>query len=222
MKPAYFWKDTNNNDIYIDLEKEDVHFIAVLWATATGKSEFNKIFYKYLIDHNAPDEIWFIFIDFSQVDYIDLKPWRYLIMDTEYQTESAFITLEKLWKPTKKDKKKIFVHIEGSTAHIEYPERFKSCIDNILKNNPNVCLVYTTSRLFPKMFDEYMDKIDIKIVFATYYDEQSFYYLWNDSANQLKQLIWQRILAYDNKQILCNWFDKSDLVPYEDFEKIFK
>lgn len=200
MKPIYVWETWSNEKVFLDLEKENIHFIFLWWATGSGKSIFGFNFYKQLIENNSPDEIWFIFLDFIQVDFIDRR-WPYLLHLPTYDVELALTILENLgMDPDKYGKKKVFLHIEENTLALQQEPRFVATLKAILKNNKNVCIVYSTSRFIKEDFDEIAGLVDVRLIFGTYTEAESLAYLWN--ADAMKLNTWEKILVLHDNQIL--------------------
>ena len=82
-----FGKDKNNKDILIDLQKEHLHTIFMAGATGTGKSILHYYLYNQLMKNNTSDELGFIFMDMTQVDFNTWnKSYLYLpvITDQDY------------------------------------------------------------------------------------------------------------------------------------------
>lgn len=201
MKPIYFGKKDSGEDLYLDLEKEGIRFVSLLGGTCSGKSVFHDNLYKELSEKHSPAEIGFIFMDMTRVDFTQWNS-EYLIMPTIVDTESALAVLEKL----KDENRAIFVHIEECNMVYHDRVRFEKGLDNIIKNNKNIYVIYSTSRIDPRYLGDWMEKyVDLKVVFKTATKKDSEFLLGNDTAFNFKDP-GERILAFNDKQI--------KLVPY--------
>ena len=68
-----FGKDKNGKDIFIDIQKEKIHTTFLTGTTGSGKSILHYWLYKQLMEKNTSDEIRFLFMDMTRVDFAG---WR--------------------------------------------------------------------------------------------------------------------------------------------------
>lgn len=207
MKRIYVWETEENKKLFLDLDKENIRFIFLWWATGTWKSIFHFNFYKQLVEKYTPNEIWFMLLDFPQVDFIDWR-WEYLIHLPTYDVELSFIMLENLLEdPDRYWDKKIFIHIEENELSIKDNKRFIEILQALKKNNKNVYIIYSTSRLQKENLENIIDMMDLKVIFWTYTNEDSLLLLWNESASKFKR--GERVLIFNDTQIFCEPFPQE-------------
>lgn len=213
MKDIYLGKNIKGESIYLNLEKEGIRFILLVGDSGSGKSIFHNNLYKELSEKHSPEEVGFIFMDMTQVDFT-LWNSNYLIMSTIKRAEDALNILEGL----KDEKRTIIVHIEE--ANMVYMDRknFEKGLDNIIYNNKNIIIVFSTSRANPEYLNSWMDKyINCKVIFKCFENGVSENILGNDMAFNLKQP-GERILAYNNKQIKCLPFSENESKELKEFK----
>lgn len=215
MKPISIWEDKSNEKIVLDLEKEKIHFIFLWGWTSMGKSIFGFNFYKQLIENNSADEVWCIFLDFIQVDFID-RTGAYILTEPTYEVDRAFEILEDLAKnPERYGSKKVFVHIEENDLMLKDGNRFLKAIQWILEHNNNAYIVYSTSRLIKKEMKEINDMIDLKVVFGTYSKDESQMLLWNQKAGTLD--VGEKIAMIHDKEMFLKPFTEKEMEAALDF-----
>ncbi len=196
MKPIYFGKKESGEDLYLDLEKEGIHFISLLGATASGKSVFHENLYKELTDKYTPEELGFIFMDMTRVDFVDWRSPEYLIKPTIVEPDEALNVLGNV----KDDSKIIFIHIEECDMAFINRAKMEKGLDKIRKKE-NIFLVYSTSRIDQSYLKDWMDKyFDLNIIFRTAAKEDSQFLLGNENAFNFEDP-GERILAFNDKQI---------------------
>lgn len=207
-------KDALDKDIYLDLDKEKLHLILLIGATGTGKSIFHNNLYRELARQNSPDDIGFVFLDMTRVNFMG---WRspYLFLPPATGNE-AMDVLEKIAEESrlrvsgKKDATRaIFVQMEECDLFYSFPERIKKALTSILadKAKNNIYIIFSTSRPSPKdvIQDWLLELTDLKVVFqlASTGDCRTLglgdapFYIWETG---------QRFLVYGGKMILCKPF----------------
>lgn len=205
MKDICLGRKDSGEDFLLNLEKEGIHFILLAGETGSGKSIFHYNLYKELSKKHTPEEIGFLFLDMTWVDFTYWDS-EYLLQPTIVDTDEALDALENL-----KDKSRtIFVHIEECDMIHADREKFEKGLDNILKNNKNIYVVYSTSRIDPDYLNDWMDKyIDLKVVFKVATKESSEMLLGNDLALNFT-MDGEKILAFRDKQIKCQGFSDEE------------
>ena len=89
--------------------------------------------------------------------------------------------------------------------------RFEKGIEQILQENKNIYIVYSTSRIDTEYLGDWMKKyIDLKVVFHVAREEDSTFLLGNSSAYQFKNP-GERILAFNDKQMKCAPFPEGEV-----------
>ena len=100
-------------------------------------------------------------MDMTQVDF---GRWdsKYLARPVIVNEGEALDVLENL----KDEKRKIFVHIEECNMIHHDRSQFERGIDNILRNNKNIILVYSTSAMNFSYLTDWIEKfVDLRVVF---------------------------------------------------------
>lgn len=209
----YTGKDMEGKDFYLDLEKENLHTIFLAGATGSGKSIFHYSMYKQLMEQNTPDELGFVFMDMTQVDFAGwFSPYLYLPIIL--WTEQALNALEMLANESelrvqgKSDNKRtIVIHIEECDMMALDSHRFEQAWLSIAKHKDknNMYIVFSTSRPSTDVFTEIIRKnTDLKVVFTLSTERDSMTILGKSLAEKLEP--WQKILVYNNKEIVLNPF----------------
>lgn len=213
MKDVYLGKDELGEDIILNFEKEGVRFTLLIGETGSGKSIFHNNLYQELSAKHTSQEIGFVFMDMTQVDFT-LWNSEYLAMPVIVDAEKTLDILETL----QDEKRTIFVHIEECDMVHKDRAKFERGLDNIIKENNNIHVVYSTSRIDHKYLNDWMEKyINLKVVFKTATKEDSEFLLGKDLAyNFMEQ--GERILAFHDMQIECLPFSKEELKKLQDFK----
>jgi|SRR3989344_3304001 len=226
----YTGKDLEGKDFYLDLEKENLHTIFLTGTTGSGKSIFHYSLYKQLMEQNTPDELGFVFMDMTQVDF---ARWYspYLYLPIIFWAEQALNALELLAKESelraqgKSDNKRaIVIHIEECDMIALDPIRFENAWVKIAKNKDksNIFIVFSTSRPSADVFTELVrDNTDLKVVFNLSSEIDSKTVLGKSLAEKIEP--WGKVLAYKNKEIVLNSFSIDEVKAIQDYwEKLFK
>jgi len=213
MKPIYLAKDFNNNDIRIDFDKEGIKFILLTGHTGSGKSIFHNNLYKQLSENYSPDEIGFVFLDMTRVDFYGWDS-DHIIKPITVEVEKAVKRLNEI--ADSNSSKKIFVHIEECDMAYHDHEGVERAFKKI-KEKENIYVIFSTSKPSPEYLESWLDYFDLKIVFGVASKEDSEFLLGNDSAHGLKNSH-NRILAFYQKQIFCKPFSEEEAMELRDFK----
>ena len=222
----YTGKDLEGKDFYLDLEKENLHTIFLTGTTGSGKSIFHYSLYKQLMEQNTPDELGFVFMDMTQVDF---ARWYspYLYLPIIFWAEQALNALELLAKESelraqgKADNKRgIVIHIEECDMMALGGHRFEQAWLSIEKHKDknNMYIVFSTSRLSTDVFTETIRKgTDLKVVFILSTERDSMMILGKSLAEKLK--VWEKVLAYNNKEIVIKPFTDDYVKELQEFDE---
>ena len=197
-------KDIKSKDIFIDLQKENLHTIILTGSTGSGKSIFHYSMYKQLMEQNSPDDLGFVFMDMTQVDF---TRWHspYLYLPITVWTEQALNELELLANESelrahgKSDSKRaIVIHIEECDMVALEPIRFENAWLKIAENKDksNIYLVFSTSRPSPDVFTKTILKnTDLKVVFNLSSIEDSMHVMGESLAENFT-LPGEKVIVY--------------------------
>lgn len=218
--------DLKGKKYYLDLKKENLHTIFLTGTTGSGKSIFHYSIYKQLMEQNTPDELGFVFMDMTQVDF---AKWYspYLYLPIIFWTEQALNALELLAKESelraqgKSDNKRaIVIHIEECDMMALDSHRFEQAWLKIAeyKDKNNIYIVFSTSRPSADVFTEIIRKnTDLKVVFNLFTERDSRSILGKSLAEKLE--VGQKVLVYKNEQIIINPFTNDYLETLREFDK---
>lgn len=204
MKNVYMGNDADGKRVELDFDKEGINFILLVGETGSGKSFFHAHLYKELMEKYSSDEIGFAIFDMTRVGFMDF-PSDYLVMPIIHDATEAIKALKEL--ADSETDKLIFIHIEE--CDMVYRDR-KAVEDNLrkMKERKNFHIIYSTSRLDRGYLDAWMKKfIDLKVVFAVSNEDDSSFLLGNKRANHFNK-IGEKVLAFNNQQIVCRPFQK--------------
>lgn len=218
--------DLKGKKYYLDLKKENLHTIFLTGTTGSGKSIFHTSIYKQLMEQNTSDELGFVFMDMTQVDFAS---WYspYLYLPIILWTDQALNALELLAKESelraqgKSDNKRaIVIHIEECDMMALDNHRFEQAWLKIEKHKDknNMYIVFSTSRPSTDVFTEIIRKnTDLKVVFNLSTERDSRSILGKSLAEKLEA--GQKVLVYKNEQIIINPFTNDYLETLREFDK---
>ncbi len=217
-------KTKEGNDFFIDFEKQKIYLTLLLGATGTGKSIFHFQLYKELIKQNKPEELGFIILDNTRVDFSHFPKSHLIQRNTDM--EKSMQVFEEILKEVKErslnqrnKKKAIFVHIEECDQFAVDPDKttefYKEFIR--LKQGINVYVTYSTSRPSDEVLPDWLlENADMKVVFALASATDCQKVIGNNSPLTFEP--GERILAIRNKFIACQPFSSEELKQIQDFE----
>lgn len=206
MKKICLGNDKNGEKIMFDFEAEDVNFILLIGQTGSGKGIFHFNLYKELSEKYSSDEIGFLFLDMTRVDFCQ-RSSDYLIRKAIVDSHEAIEALHELAELETDNK--IFVHIEECNMVFADRDRLESALKK-LRERKNIYIVYSTSRIDKEYFSDWMRGfIDLKVVFKTMTEDDSVFLLGSDAAYSFKKP-GERILVFKDRQILCQPFLKEE------------
>ncbi len=198
MKTINFGKNEDGVDVSLDFGSDGNRFMLLVGMTGSGKSVFHEHVYHDLMARYTPEEIGFIFMDMTRVDFGGWDP-AYLIRPVIVDSDEALGVLEMVHDETRT----IFIHIEENNMVHRDRLRFEKGIENALHANANIVLVYSTSAIDPSYIPEWLEKyIDVRVVFRVATEADSVLLLGNASASAFTNP-GERIVMYDDKQVKC-------------------
>ena len=214
MEKIYLGDDKQGSRIELDFDEEKIKFILLIGKTGTGKSMFHRNLYKQLLEKYSSNEIGFVFLDNSMVDFGD---WQsdYLMKSVIGNPKEAIKTLLELSE--EKVNKRVFVHIEECDMVYADRSRVESALMKI-KDLKNVYIIYSTSRIDREYLGDWMKHfIDLKVVFSVPTEDDSNFLIGNDKANHFKSN-GERVIVFNNKQILCQPFKAAEAEILSNFK----
>lgn len=220
----YLGKTKDEEDFSLDFAKQNLNLILLVGATGTGKSVFHFQMYKELIKQNRPEEVGFIIIDNTRVDF-GRFPEPYLI-ERNIDHGKSLEVLEKILEKTKErgiNKKgnhdAVFVHIEECDQFAADYEKTAAFFQQFisLKHHSNMFVTYSTSRPSTDVLPDWLlEGADLKVVFGLSSEIDCQRVLGNNMALTLKP--GERILELNNKLVFCQPFNNEELTKIEEFE----
>jgi len=215
----YIGKDEKGKEFFINLEKDKMHTILLVGETGSGKSIFHYSLYMQLMEQNSPEELGFVFLDMTRVDFDNWKS-DYLYLPPIVDAEKALNTLELLGnesiqraKGKSKREKAIFIHIEECDMVYYDPARFQKAWLNIAKhrNVNNMYLVFSTSRPSPDVLTKtILNETDLKVVFTLASKEDSIHVLGKSVAEKFVES-GEKMLVYDGKEVHLHPFSEEEI-----------
>lgn len=199
-------KDQKNNDVLLNLATH--RFLLLTGSTGTGKSIFHNYIYKQLVAENLSEEIGFIFLDMTRVDFCIWKsPY---ISKIETDAGKAIAMLEQLAKEEASATRHTIVQIEECDIFVNFTERAENAVRVLLANRSDVTLIYSTSRpggnaLSPNL----LALIDTRIVFELSTQKDLDYVL--GSENNVMPIGWGKILLHKGQTTQLQPFTAKDV-----------
>ena len=176
--------DSDGGNFSIDFSKRS--FVLLAGASGTGKSIFHNNLYRQLTKQNTPQEVGFIFLDMTHVDFASWKsPY---IITIETRAEKSIEILETLAHTKNDSAKHIFIHIEECDMFVGFTERAESAVKALLANRKDVTLIYSTSKL--SLRDSLLALVDMKIMF---------------------EVGWEKTVVYESKTVFLKPFSQAEV-----------
>lgn len=204
-------EDKEGNEIYVDLEKEGIRLILLAGSAGSGKSVFDHYLYRQLMENNTPQELSLVLLDPTRTAFVDLK-YPHLLYPPVTDPDRALTVLEEVAeiaesraKGEKDNTGVIIVHLEECDLFQLNRSRVYKALDKLIqtKAKSNVYFVFSTSRPDPEYLTDYLIRnFDLKVVFNCAHPKDSNLLLGNSLATTFTQP-GERVIAYNNKQFLC-------------------
>lgn len=206
-------KDLKEHDIVIDLDKDNIHFFILVGSTGSGKSIFHYHLYKQLIEQNNPNNLGFVFLDNTMVDF---DGWNspFVIDSVMGKCDIALNKFEELAAHEDTGRDKVtFIHIEEMDMLNVSTPRFENALEKLLnhKNKNKIYVVFSTSRpstdvITPKI----KNWTDLMIVFILASREDSEFVLGESLAENFSDP-GERVAVFKNKRIRLKPFSAKDV-----------
>ena len=202
------------NRIELDFDKEKINFILLVGETGAGKSIFHRQLYKQLSEKYSSDEIGFVFLDNTMVDFNDWES-DYLIKSVFGKPKEAVKVLHEL--VGKNTNKKIFVHIEECDMVYADKKGVELALDKI-KELKNIYIVYSTSRIDRGYLHDWMQRfVDLKVVFRVPTEDDSNFLIGNTTTSHFNSA-GERVLVFNNQQVHCQPFTDKEVESLSKFK----
>lgn len=217
-------RDIQENEIFLNLQRENLHSVILTGSTGSGKSIFHYYLYKQLIEQNLPEELGFVFMDMTRVDF---STWKtpYLYMPPIVDVNEALKQFEQLGDESIRrsqgisdTKRAIVIHIEEydmiTVDKVKFERAWLNITEN--KNKNNMYVVFSTSRPSSDVFTKtVLDNTDLKIVFIFTSLDNNLHILGKSAPENFTRP-GEKILVYRSKELYS--------VPFstEEVEKIIK
>lgn len=213
-----FGKDKEGKDIFIDLQKENLHTTFMTGTTGSGKSILYFWLCKQLMELNTPNELRFVFMDMTRVDFV---PWKtpFLFMPTIVNPDLALDELEKL-SVMNFTNQALVICIEECDMAAYNPVRFENAWGNLHKNNSNVYAFFSTSR--PSSRDVFTPVVQnntaMRIVFNLSTTIDSMTVLGKSMAESFRER-GEKVISYKDQEILSGPFSEDTVKELNVFGK---
>ena len=206
-QPIHLGNTTEREHFELDFDETGARFILLTGMTGSGKSVFHSHLYREFMRAYTPEELGFIFLDMTRVDFADWDA-RYLARPIVHNVDDALRVLDEIAESD--DDRKLVIHIEECDMVYRDRARMEAALDR-LKTKKNILVVYSTSRIDPDYLIDWMKKyVDMKVVFHVANADDSRLLLGNDAATSFT-LPGERIVAYQDKQVRCMPIEVRDL-----------
>jgi DNA segregation ATPase FtsK/SpoIIIE-like protein len=213
MKPIYLGKDKQGERVELDLDAEKIHFILLAGQSGSGKSVFHNNLYKELSEKYLSDEIGFVFLDMTRVDFYNWSS-DYMYRPVTFDPVEAIQILHDLAEDT--TDKKIFIHIEECDMVAHDRAEVERALDALRKRD-NIYILYSTSRIDQRYLSEWLKRyVDMRVVFAVAQQDDSNFLIGSGDAVHFEN-VGERILVFNNKQIFCQAFSDEETTLLQDF-----
>jgi DNA segregation ATPase FtsK/SpoIIIE-like protein len=167
------------------LNLSDIRTVLLTGETGTGKSTLAEDIYSQLKSKLTPQELRFLILDMTRIEFIKWKNSPYLLSPVIYKTQDAFEAFEMALNSLDQNKLTV-IHIEECDMVIEDQARFEQ-LWHKANNSDNVLVVFSTSRPANNVLtDHILDDADLKIAFKLSSSEQSKRVLGFAGAEKLK------------------------------------
>lgn len=160
----------DGEEVIVDLVRDNIKLILLLGESGSGKSVFHYNFYNQLVDQNTPNELSFIFIDNTRVDFSSFASdyvKEYIAGQEEAMQELSDIQ-NKLQSDTINNNSLLVVHIEECDQFAQEPEKMADFFAEFIKSkqNNNIVIVYSTSRPAEDAVPDWLiNAADLKVIF---------------------------------------------------------
>ena len=211
---------------YLDFEKDAVRFMVLVGSTSTGKSIFHNNLYKQLSENNSPEEVGFIFLDMTRVDFTFWgSPYT---LQIEVSAIGAIELLEKMADEPQQRDKKIFIHIEECNMFANYTIRAEAAVTTLLNRRKDVIIIYSTSRPSPNdaFRKELRDLADVRVI-SHLPTQRDYKYVMSKHFKFKKQIdkyfnehfiSWGRLVIIHDKMMALDYFCEELAGTLKEFE----
>ena len=217
----------SKKEIFLDLNKDNIHTVIISGPTGSGKSMFHHNIIKQIIRNNTPKEVGFIFMDFKMIEFRQYKDSEYLYNPIIYNPEDAVVVLKNLIKESeqrfrgiKSSKKAIVIHIEECDISYFAPGLLDKVWEAFNKQSSknNMYVLFSTSRPASNVFTP--EIINHSTLKGWFIPGGGWYKFYDGEINNYSSRIlghsyegipepWTRIFQFKNREeITCNGFLK--------------
>lgn len=221
-------QDNDGNDILLDFQKENLHSVILTGETGSGKGMFHSNLYRQLIEQNSVEDLGFVFMDMTQVDF---KGWNtpYLCCPTIVDTDKALSYLVELGNESIRRslgisdaRKTIVIHIEECDMACRDLEKFEKAWLNIANNRDrnNMYIIFSSSRPSPKdVFTKtIIDSTDLRVVCKLASTIDSMHVIGKSLAENFIRP-GEKVCIYKDTELYLDPFTKTEVDEINRFDR---
>jgi hypothetical protein len=165
-------KDIDNQDCFIDFKERNINLTLLVGVSGAGKSVLHNHIYQQLVKQNSPEQISFILIDNTHVDFTiwnQESPYLYTPTITDQNLALDVLdTLASRIEEINTGSKHYFIHIEECNQFVNEPERIRRILNILFDSHKDnkVHLIFSTSRPAPQIIPNWLLELtDLRIIF---------------------------------------------------------
>ena len=210
----------------IDLGKAELGLILLTGMTSSGKGITHFHLYSQLMGSHSPDELGFVFLDMTQVDF-GRWPSDYLYRPVVHGTDNGLQALEELAEEsvardegTRDKRRGIVIHVEECDMVVKDRDRFEQALLKLVgrKGSNNMFVVFSSSRPSPSVFTKKILAVtDLKIVHQLA-SEKDWLHVTGQNLMREVNKPGEKVVFYQDKMDILRSFSEAYVRAIENWE----